>query len=189
MGETRRVEMWRGGCRSNISVAAPFVWRCLTGSAVAPFPHRVMVAALSVAGAPGAAHGRSGDDDRNGDRYQLRLLGTGLLLGDVSLAVRGGVLGIAAPAARPPTTKKYRFALAASSICIVSRDPADLPLATFPVRTVAPSDRGSDPVGMQESGMPGSGTSTFIDSEGAAAHWRPAFRHLRVSPQMWRQAH
>ena len=38
-GETRRVEMWRGGGRSNISVAAPFVWRCLTGSAVAPFPH------------------------------------------------------------------------------------------------------------------------------------------------------
>src|ERR1700746_3045699 len=34
-----RVEMWRGGCRPNISVAAPFVWRCLTGSAVAPFPH------------------------------------------------------------------------------------------------------------------------------------------------------
>src|ERR1700730_17324030 len=31
--------MWRGGCRSTISVAAPFVWRCLTGSAVAPFPH------------------------------------------------------------------------------------------------------------------------------------------------------
>src|SRR6202040_531839 len=31
--------MWRGGCRANISVAAPFVWRCLTGSAVAPFPH------------------------------------------------------------------------------------------------------------------------------------------------------
>src|SRR5271156_4889869 len=24
----RRVEMWRGGGRSNISVAAPFVWRC-----------------------------------------------------------------------------------------------------------------------------------------------------------------
>ena len=34
-----RVGMWRGGCRSNISVAAPFVWRCLTGSAMAPFPH------------------------------------------------------------------------------------------------------------------------------------------------------
>jgi ABC transport system ATP-binding/permease protein len=34
-----RVEMWRGGCRPNISVAAPFVWRCLTGSTVAPFPH------------------------------------------------------------------------------------------------------------------------------------------------------
>src|SRR5437016_10090252 len=36
---TRRVEMWRGGCRSNITVAAPFVWRCLTGSTLAPFPH------------------------------------------------------------------------------------------------------------------------------------------------------
>ena len=34
-----RVEMWRGDCRPNISVAAPFVWRCLTGSTVAPFPH------------------------------------------------------------------------------------------------------------------------------------------------------
>jgi hypothetical protein len=34
-----RVGMWRGGCRLNISVAAPFVWRCLSGSAVAPFPH------------------------------------------------------------------------------------------------------------------------------------------------------
>src|SRR6266508_2018771 len=34
-----RVEMWRGGCRLNISVSAPFVWRCLTGSTVAPFPH------------------------------------------------------------------------------------------------------------------------------------------------------
>src|SRR5271170_2696555 len=34
-----RVGMWRGGCRSNISVAAPFVWRCLTGSTLAPSPH------------------------------------------------------------------------------------------------------------------------------------------------------
>src|SRR5712691_8033641 len=34
-----RVEMWCGGCRSNISVAAPFVWRCLNGSTMAPFPH------------------------------------------------------------------------------------------------------------------------------------------------------
>src|ERR1700756_276704 len=31
--------MWRGGGRSNISVAASFVWRCLSGSAVTPFPH------------------------------------------------------------------------------------------------------------------------------------------------------
>src|SRR5229473_3597594 len=34
-----RVEMWRGGCRPNISVSASFVWRCLSGSALAPFPH------------------------------------------------------------------------------------------------------------------------------------------------------
>src|ERR1700687_2040777 len=31
--------MWRGGVRENISVAAPFVWRCLNGSTMAPFPH------------------------------------------------------------------------------------------------------------------------------------------------------
>ena len=37
--QSGRVEMWRSGCRPNISVAAPFVWRCLTGSTVAPFPH------------------------------------------------------------------------------------------------------------------------------------------------------
>src|ERR1700687_3071974 len=34
-----RVEMWRSGCRLNISVAASFVWRCLSGSALTPFPH------------------------------------------------------------------------------------------------------------------------------------------------------
>jgi hypothetical protein len=34
-----RVEMWRGGFRQNISVAASFVWRCLNGSTMAPFPH------------------------------------------------------------------------------------------------------------------------------------------------------
>src|SRR6266511_2426979 len=34
-----RVEMWRGGGRPNISVAASFVWRCLTGSTMTPFPH------------------------------------------------------------------------------------------------------------------------------------------------------
>jgi hypothetical protein len=37
--ESGRVEMWRGGCRSNISVAAPFVWRCLSGSTLTSFPH------------------------------------------------------------------------------------------------------------------------------------------------------
>ena len=35
-----RVEMWRGGCRLNISVAASFVRRCLSsGSSMTPFPH------------------------------------------------------------------------------------------------------------------------------------------------------
>jgi hypothetical protein len=37
--EMGRVEVWRGRCRLNISVAAPFVWRCLTGSTLAPSPH------------------------------------------------------------------------------------------------------------------------------------------------------
>ena len=35
----RRVEVWRGDVRLSMSVPAPFVWRCLSGSAVAPFPH------------------------------------------------------------------------------------------------------------------------------------------------------
>ena len=34
-----RVEMWRGGCRLNMSVAASFDWRCFSGSTMAPFPH------------------------------------------------------------------------------------------------------------------------------------------------------
>jgi hypothetical protein len=34
-----RVEMWRGGLRSDLSVAASFVWRCLTSLAITPFPH------------------------------------------------------------------------------------------------------------------------------------------------------
>src|SRR5271168_1578993 len=34
-----RVEVWRGGVRSSMSVSAPFVWRCLSSSTVAPFPH------------------------------------------------------------------------------------------------------------------------------------------------------
>ena len=31
--------MWRGSSRTGLSVAAPFVWRCLSTLAVAPFPH------------------------------------------------------------------------------------------------------------------------------------------------------
>ena len=34
-----RVGMWRGGFRLNRSVSASFVWRCLSGAAVTPFPH------------------------------------------------------------------------------------------------------------------------------------------------------
>ena len=34
-----KVEVWRGDVRLSMSVSAPFVWRCLSGSAVAPFPH------------------------------------------------------------------------------------------------------------------------------------------------------
>ena len=38
-GAIGRVEMWRGGSRVGLSVAAPFVWRCPDNLAVAPFPH------------------------------------------------------------------------------------------------------------------------------------------------------
>ena len=38
-GSSSRVEVWRGCCRPNISVSAPFVWRCLSGSTLAPSPH------------------------------------------------------------------------------------------------------------------------------------------------------
>ena len=34
-----RVEVWGGDGRSGMSVAAPFVWRCPSTQAVAPFPH------------------------------------------------------------------------------------------------------------------------------------------------------
>src|SRR5215510_2930621 len=38
-GPIGRVEMWRGGSRFGLSVAAPFVWRCPSTLTVAPFPH------------------------------------------------------------------------------------------------------------------------------------------------------
>jgi hypothetical protein len=31
--------MWRGGLRFSLSVAAPFVWRCLNRHTITPFPH------------------------------------------------------------------------------------------------------------------------------------------------------
>src|ERR1700681_24269 len=39
MSAMRRVGVWRGGVRPGIAVPAPFVWRCLSGSTVGPFPH------------------------------------------------------------------------------------------------------------------------------------------------------
>ena len=39
MTASRRVEVWRGDVRLSMSVSAPFVWRCLSGSTIAPFPH------------------------------------------------------------------------------------------------------------------------------------------------------
>ena len=37
--EFGRVKMWRGGLRYSLSVAAPFVWRCLNSRTITPFPH------------------------------------------------------------------------------------------------------------------------------------------------------
>ena len=39
LGQTGRVGMWRGSSRFGLSVAAPFVWRCLSNLALTPFPH------------------------------------------------------------------------------------------------------------------------------------------------------
>ena len=39
MAESGGVGMWRGSGRPGMSVSAPFVWRCLSGSTIAPFPH------------------------------------------------------------------------------------------------------------------------------------------------------
>jgi hypothetical protein len=39
MSGVGRVGVWRGCFRSSMSVAAPFVWRCLRSSTIAPFPH------------------------------------------------------------------------------------------------------------------------------------------------------
>jgi len=34
-----RVRMWRGGLRYSLSVAVPFVWRCLNSLIITPYPH------------------------------------------------------------------------------------------------------------------------------------------------------
>src|SRR3954468_7392740 len=72
--EMGRVGMWRGGVRSTISVAAPFVWRCLSGSAITPFPypaHRTQQADFphcalgqDLTPSPTTGRGRAGSDVR-----------------------------------------------------------------------------------------------------------------------------
>jgi hypothetical protein len=54
----RRVGMWRDGCRLNISVAASFVWRCLIGSAITPFPHPAHRTARHDRGKPHKPNGK-----------------------------------------------------------------------------------------------------------------------------------
>jgi len=39
MKKNGRVRMWRGDLRCSLSVAAPFVWRCLNSRTITPFPH------------------------------------------------------------------------------------------------------------------------------------------------------
>ena len=39
MRKNGRVRVWRGGPRCSLSVAAPFVWRCLNSRTITPFPH------------------------------------------------------------------------------------------------------------------------------------------------------
>jgi hypothetical protein len=39
LSQEGRVGIWRGCGRPGMSVSASFVWRCLCGSAIAPFPH------------------------------------------------------------------------------------------------------------------------------------------------------
>jgi hypothetical protein len=79
-GGPGRVEMWRGCGRLSISVSAPFVWRCLTGSALAPFPHPAhrtgradfphpaLGQDLTPSPTARCTHARSGERDRNARR-------------------------------------------------------------------------------------------------------------------------
>jgi MFS family permease len=69
-----RVGMWRGGVRSTMSVADPFIWRCLSGSAITPFPppaHRTQQADFphcalgqDLTPSPMTGRGRAGSDVR-----------------------------------------------------------------------------------------------------------------------------
>jgi hypothetical protein len=43
IGGRRSDRLTAGGCRSNISVAASFVWRCVSGSIMTPFPHPALL--------------------------------------------------------------------------------------------------------------------------------------------------
>ena len=79
-GTSSKVEVWRGRCRLNISVSAPFVWRCLTGSTLAPSPHPARQTghadfphpAFSCAIMPSRLAGRLGDAARSTGRASRR---------------------------------------------------------------------------------------------------------------------
>src|SRR6266566_7124601 len=86
-----------------------------------------------------ALNGRSGEDDCDRGRHQLRFLGIGALLGGLPLGVRGIAFDDAASAVRRSKTwRNRRVALAIYQICIVAREPADLPssLVKFPAGVV-----------------------------------------------------
>jgi hypothetical protein len=83
--------MWRGRCRSNISVSAPFVWRSLSGSTLTPFtgqadfPHPALgqnfrpspTARCAQAGTCARAEAPFLGDVACPDRTALHLLGLG----------------------------------------------------------------------------------------------------------------
>jgi transposase len=79
-GTSSRVEVWRSCCRPNVSVSAPFVWRCLTGSTLAPSPHPARQTghadfphpAFSCVVMPSHSAGRLGDAARHKGRASRR---------------------------------------------------------------------------------------------------------------------
>ena len=152
-GKSRSHPVYGGTLRGRGSVG-PHAPRLLPGAS-GHEPDAIFVAAPDASRPPSAAHGRSGSSDRDRDRDELWLLGIRALLGGVSVAVRGIALGSAAPAPRRPHDRK-KIPLRPGSFRNLHSQPRPgdptLGSAAIPVGIVAPSDRGSDPAGMQGSG-------------------------------------